>query len=126
MDNKMNYDKIEKTARVRKRVVSTITYVFLAFWAVVVLFPFYWMILTSVKSYGEYNSEYIPKFFTLSPTLQNYADAFTTVPLGKYLANTVLFAVLTTAIMLVVITLAAFAFARLDFKGKNMMFVIFL
>ena len=126
MNNKMNYDKIEKTARVRKRVVSTITYVFLAFWAVVVLFPFYWMILTSVKSYGEYNSEYIPKFFTLSPTLQNYADAFTTVPLGKYLANTVLFAVLTTAIMLVVITLAAFAFARLDFKGKNMMFVIFL
>ena len=126
MDNKMNYDKIEKTARVRKRVVSTITYVFLAFWAVVVLFPFYWMILTSVKSYGEYNSEYIPKFFTLSPTLQNYADAFTTVPLGKYLANTVLFAVLTTAIMLVVITLAAFAFARLDFKGKNMLFVIFL
>ena len=126
MNNKMNYDKIEKTARVRKRVVSTITYVFLAFWAVVVLFPFYWIILTSVKSYGEYNSEYIPKFFTLSPTLQNYADAFTTVPLGKYLANTVLFAVLTTAIMLVVITLAAFAFARLDFKGKNMMFVIFL
>ena len=126
MNNKMNYDKIEKTARVRKRVVSTITYVFLAFWAVVVLFPFYWMILTSVKSYGEYNSEYIPKFFTLSPTLQNYADAFTTVPLGKYLANTVLFAVLTTAIMLVVITLAAFAFARLDFKGKNMLFVIFL
>ena len=126
MDNKMNYDKIEKTARVRKRVVSTITYVFLAFWAVVVLFPFYWMILTSVKSYGEYNSEYIPKFFTLSPTLQNYADAFATVPLGKYLANTVLFAVLTTAIMLVVITLAAFAFARLDFKGKNMLFVIFL
>lgn len=126
MNNKMNYDKIEKTARVRKRVVSTITYVLLAFWAVVVLFPFYWMILTSVKSYGEYNSEYIPKFFTLSPTLQNYADAFTTVPLGKYLANTVLFAVLTTAIMLVVITLAAFAFARLDFKGKNMLFVIFL
>lgn len=126
MDNKMNYDKIEKTARVRKRVTSTITYVLLAFWAVVVLFPFYWMILTSVKSYGEYNSEYIPKFFTLSPTLQNYADAFTTVPLGKYLANTVLFAVLTTAIMLVVITLAAFAFARLDFKGKNMLFVIFL
>lgn len=126
MDNKMNYDKIEKTARVRKKVTGTITYVLLAFWAVVVLFPFYWMILTSVKSYGEYNSEYIPKFFTLSPTLQNYADAFTTVPLGKYLANTVLFAVLTTAIMLVVITLAAFAFARLDFKGKNMLFVIFL
>lgn len=126
MENKMNYDKIEKNARIRKRVMNTITYVFLIFWAVMVLFPFYWMILTSVKSYGEYNSEYIPKFFTLSPTMQNYADAFTTVPLGKYLTNTVIFAVVTTGVMLAVITLAAFAFARLEFKGKNVLFVIFL
>lgn len=126
MDYKMDYDKIEKKARVRQRAVSIITYLFLTFWAVIVLFPFYWMILTSVKSYGAYNSEYIPKFFTLSPTLQNYADAFTTVPLGKYLTNTVFFAVVTTAVMLAVITLAAFAFARLDFKGKNVIFVIFL
>ncbi|MDE7286692.1 MAG: carbohydrate ABC transporter permease, partial [Lachnospiraceae bacterium] len=126
MDHKMDYDKIERNARVRQRVINIITYLFLAFWAVIVLFPFYWMILTSVKSYGAYNSEFIPKFFTLSPTLQNYGDAFTTVPLGKYLTNTVLFAVVTTAIMLAVITLAAFAFARLQFKGKNIMFVIFL
>lgn len=126
MDHKMDYDKIEKNARVRQRAVSIITYLFLTFWAVIVLFPFYWMILTSVKSYGAYNSEYIPKFFTLSPTLQNYADAFTTVPLGRYLTNTVFFAVVTTAVMLAVITLAAFAFARLDFKGKNVIFVIFL
>lgn len=126
MDHKMDYDKIEKNARVRQRAISIITYLFLTFWAVIVLFPFYWMILTSVKSYGAYNSEYIPKFFTLSPTLQNYADAFTTVPLGRYLTNTVFFAVVTTAVMLAVITLAAFAFARLDFKGKNVIFVIFL
>ena len=84
------------------------------------------MILTSVKSYSAYNSEYIPKFFTLLPTLQNYADAFTAVPLGRYFLNTTIFTVLTTAIMLVVITFAAFAFARLDFKGKNIVFVIFL
>lgn len=90
------------------------------------LFPFYWMVLTSVKSYGAYNSEYIPKFFTLSPTLQNYADVFTAVPLGKYLLNTVIFTLATTLLMLVVITLAAFAFARLDFRGKNIVFVIFL
>ena len=91
-----------------------------------VLFPFYWMILTSVKSYGAYNSEYIPKFFTLSPTLKNYADAFTAVPLGRYFLNTTIFTLVTTAVMLVVITLAAFAFARLEFKGKNIVFVLFL
>lgn len=91
---------------------------FLCLWALIVLFPFYWMVLTSVKSYGSYNAEYIPKFFTLSPTLQNYVDAFTTVSLGRYLWNTLFFTVVTTAIMLVVITLAAFAFARLNFAGK--------
>ena len=126
MEYGTDYDKIEKSAKTRKTVVRAITYVFLVLWAVIVLFPFYWMILTSVKSYSAYNSEYIPKFFTLSPTLQNYADAFTAVPLLRYFANTAIFTVLTTAIMLVVITLAAFAFARLEFKGKNIAFVLFL
>lgn len=126
MENITDYSKIEKSAKTRKTVLNTITYVLLVFWAVIVLFPFYWMVLTSVKSYSAYNSEYIPKFYTLSPTLQNYADAFTAVPLGRYFANTAVFTVVTTAIMLVVITLAAFAFARLDFKGKNIAFVIFL
>ena len=126
MENGTDYKKIEKTAKRKKTVVSTITYVLLTVWAVIVLFPFYWMILTSLKSYGAYNSEYIPKFFTLSPTLQNYADAFTTVSLGRYLINTTIFTVVTTIIMLFVITLAAFAFARLDFKGKNIAFLIFL
>lgn len=122
----MDYRQIEKKARSRKAVLTAVTYILLIFWALIVLFPFYWMLLTSVKSYSAYNSEYIPKFYTLSPTLQNYVDAFTTVPLGRYFANTVIFTVLTTAIMLVVITLAAFAFARLDFKGKNIAFMIFL
>lgn len=126
MEKRLDYEKIEKAARMRKKVFQLITYVFLAFWAVVVLFPFYWMVLTSVKSYGAYNSEYIPKFYTLSPTLQNYADAFTAVPLARYFLNTILFTVVTTALMLIVITLAAFAFARLDFKGKNIAFLIFL
>ena len=112
--------------KTHKKTLRIITYVFLAIWAIIVLFPFYWMILTSVKSYSSYNSEYIPKFFTLSPTLQNYAYTFTSVPLGRYLLNTLIFTVITTAIMLIVITLAAFAFARLEFKGKNIVFVIFL
>ena len=121
-----DYNRIEKSARIRKTVLNIITYALLILWAVIVLFPFYWMVLTSVKSYSAYNSEYIPKFFTLSPTLQNYADAFTAVPLGKYLFNTTVFALVTTGIMLIVITLAAFAFARLDFKGKNAAFILFL
>ena len=126
MDNRTDYMKIEKSVKTRRTALRIITYVFLIAWAVIVLFPFYWMILTSVKSYGAYNSEYIPKFYTLSPTLQNYVDAFTSVPLGRYLLNTLIFTVLTTLITLVVITLAAFAFARLDFKGKNGLFVVFL
>ncbi|MDD6627937.1 MAG: carbohydrate ABC transporter permease [Lachnospiraceae bacterium] len=126
MEQRMSFDKIEKNARARQICVRTITYVLLAFWAVIVLFPFYWMLLTSVKSYSAYNSEYIPKFYTLSPTLQNYKDAFTAVPLGRYLLNTFFFTVITTAIMLVVIILAAFAFARLEFRGKNIAFLLIL
>lgn len=124
--NMVDYIKAGKKAKAHKKVLSGVTYILLAFWAVVVLFPFYWMVLTSLKSYGAYNSEYIPKFFTLSPTLQNYVDAFTAVPLGKYFVNTIIFTVVTTALMLIVIVLAAFAFARLEFKGKNIAFLMFL
>ena len=105
---------------------KTGVYVLLVFWALMVLFPFYWMLLTSVKSYGSYNAEYVPKLFTLSPTLQNYADAFRAVPLARYFLNTMLFTVITTAIMLVVTVLAAFAFARLNFRGKDLAFTVFL
>lgn len=122
----MNVAKMEQKARLRKTALKTLTYVLLTFWALMVLFPFYWMLLSSVKSYSSYNSEYIPKLFTLSPTLQNYVDVFTTVPLTKYLLNTLIFTVVTTAIMLVVTVLAAFAFARLDFRGKNLAFTLFL
>ena len=115
----MDYSQIEKNARNRKRVMNVITYALLVLWAVVVLFPFYYMILTSIKSYSAYNSEYVPKLYTLSPTLQNYMDAFKAVPLARYFSNTVLFTVVTTAVMLAVIVLAAFAFARLEFKGKK-------
>lgn len=101
-------------------------YALLILWAILVLFPFYWMLLTSVKSYSGYNSEYVPELFTLTPTLQNYADAFRAVPLAKYFLNTLVFTVITTALMLVVTVLAAFAFARLNFRGKNLAFTLFL
>ena len=114
---------IEKKSTSLSRVLI---YIFLAIWAVIVLFPFYWMVLTSVKSFASYNSEFIPRFFTTEPTLQNYIDAFTTVPLGRYFLNTLIFTVATTGLMMLVIVPAAFAFARLEFKGRNAVFALFL
>lgn len=126
MENNVSLEIIEKRARIRKKTSGAVITVLLTLWALMVLFPFYWMVLTSLKTYSAYNSEYIPKFFTLFPTLQNYADAFRTVPLGKYFVNTIIFTLATTAIMLVVIIPAAFAFARLEFRGKNLVFTLFL
>ena len=122
----LDFEKIERATRTRKMVLNIITYVLLTMWAIVVLFPFYWMVLTSVKGYGAYNSEWIPQLYTISPTLQNYVDAFTAVPLGGYFTNTVIFTVITTALMLIVTVLAAFAFSRLHFRGKELAFTLFL
>ena len=122
----MNYVKIERSAKVRTRSLKIITYTGLTIWALFVLFPFYWMILTSLKGYGAYNSEYVPQLYTLAPTFQNYVQAFTAVPLAKFFANTLIFTVITTAIMLVITVFSAYAFARLNFKGKDLMFTLFL
>lgn len=122
----MDFERIEKSARLRENMLKSVTYVLLTIWAVLVLFPFYWMVLTSVKSYGAYNSEWIPQLYTLSPTMQNYRDAFTAVPLAGYFTNTIVFTVITTALMLFVTVLAAFAFARLNFLGKEFAFTLFL
>lgn len=121
-----DYQQIKRRAGIRSKIGNGFIYGLLTIWALIVLFPFYWMLLTSLKGYGEYNSEYVPRFFTLSPTFQNYVDAFSTVPLLRYLANTLIFTLITTGIMMVVITLAAFAFARLEFRGKNLVFTLFL
>ena len=124
--NEQENRKIEINSKRAEITRKVLMYVLLALWAILVLFPFYWMILTSVKSYSAYNSEYVPKFFTLSPTLQNYVTAFTAVPLAKYFFNTFIFTVVTTFIMMIVVILSAFAFARLDFKGKDIVFAMFL
>ena len=126
MEKTMDYQKLERTARIRSRTKNGVIYTFLTIWALVVLFPFYWMLLSSVKSYASYNSEYIPQLYTLAPTLENYLEAFTAVPLARYFTNTIVFTVFTTAIMLVVTVLAAFAFARLNFKGRDLAFTLFL
>ena len=121
-----DYRLIEAAARRRRIIKNVLLYTFLTLCALAVLFPFYWMILTSFKTQGAYNSEEIPKFYTLAPTLKNYNVAFTAVPLAKYFQNTLIFTVITTAAMMVVIVLAAFGFARMNFPGKNLVFSLFL
>lgn len=122
----MDYEQIEAAAKRKKRIRTFFIGLLLTLWAILVLFPFYWMLLTSVKSYGSYNSEYIPKLFTLYPTLENYASAFSQVPLARYFLNTLIFTVVTTGLMLVVTVLAAFAFSRLRFPGRDLIFTLFL
>ena len=112
----------KKNARVSRGLI----YLFLVIWAVIVLFPFYWMVLTSVKNTASYNNEKTPEFITMEPTGENYVKAFTEVSLGRYFANTLIFTVATTGLMMLVIVPAAFAFSRLEFKGKNLLFALFL
>lgn len=126
MRKKSSYTAIAKKTAAKNVMFKSFTYVCLTFWALIVLFPFYWMLLTSVKGYSAYSSEYTPRFFTLQPTVANYVNAFTEVDLGRYLLNTVVFTLITTFVMLIVILLAAFAFARLEFRGRKLVFTLFL
>ena len=121
----------EKSGRVWSRILI---YHALVIWAVVVLFPFYWMVLTSVKKTGAYNNENTPQVITTDPTLENYGKAFEFREgtqgregnLGRYFVNTLIFTVATTGLMMLIIVPAAFAFARLQFRGKNLLFALFL
>ena len=76
MNTQTELAKIEQRAKIKRVTGKTLTYFFLSVWGIFVLFPFYWMILTSVKSYSAYNAEYTPKFWTMAPTLENYRAAF--------------------------------------------------
>ena len=121
-----DYSKVAKDSIVNKRLLSILIYTLLGIWALIVLFPFYWMLITSFKTYASYNSEFIPSLIVKNPSISNFVTAFTGVPLGRYFLNTFIFTVITTALMMVVIVPAAFAFSRLNFRGKNLLFTLFL
>ena len=80
MAKTIDYRKMERVSAIRRGTGKTVTYFLLTLWAVMVLFPFYWMILSSVKSYSAYNAEYVPKLYTWNPTFQNYLDALPPCP----------------------------------------------
>jgi len=96
-------------------------YLFLVAMALIVLFPFYWMIISSLKTLEEYRFS-VPTFWPRRLMLSNYVDAFTTASLGRLFLNTMYVGVVSTLLSLVITVLSAFAFARLEFKGKDLLF----
>ena len=101
--------------------VKFFLYAFLIAMAVIVLFPVYWMIISSLKSLEEYRLN-VPTFFPKKILFSNYAEAFTTASLGRLFYNTMIVGVVSTLLSLVITVLSAFAFARLEFKGRDAMF----
>ena len=127
-NNVMHEKDIQKTS-LRQKIVFTFVqvflYVFLLLMALIVLFPFYWMIISSLKSLMEYR-ESVPTFFPRKVMLSNYAQAFTSANLGRLFMNTLYVGVVSTILSLVITILSAFAFARLEFAGKNALFAALL
>ena len=108
------------------RILSkSFTYIFLLIMALIVLFPFYWMIISSLKTLAEYRQA-IPTFWPRQLMFVNYVDAFTTANLGDLFLNTLYVGVVSTLLSLVITVLSAFAFARLEFKGKETLFGMLL
>ena len=100
-------------------------YFFLIVMAIIVLFPFYWMLISSVKSLDEYRLA-VPTLFPREILWGNYVTAFNQANLGTLFLNTLYVGVVSTILSLVITVLSAFAFARLEFKGKNTMFAALL
>ena len=113
--------KTTSAQRITKVLVKCMVYAFLIVMAVIVLFPFYWMIISSLKTLDEYRLSQ-PTFFPQVIMLSNYAEAFTTASLGRLFINTMIVGVASTLLSLVITVLSAFAFARLEFKGKELLF----
>ena len=111
--------------KIISKIVLVILYVFLIVMAAIVLFPFYWMINSSLKSLDEYRMS-VPTFFPKSMLFSNYATAFSTANLGRLFLNTMYVGIVSTLLSLVITILSAFAFARLEFKGKNLLFAALL
>ena len=120
-----NMQLVSSRQRVTQWLVKAVTYAFLILMAVVVLFPFYWMIISSLKSLEEYRLS-VPTFWPQRMLVSNYMDAFTTANLGTLFVNTMIVGVISTLLSLVITVLSAFAFARLEFKGRDLMFGLLL
>ena len=123
------YEKDMKKAtasqKVGKITSQTLLYAFLIIMALIIVFPFYWMLISSVKSVAEYRLPQ-PTLFPKQMLFSNYVDAFTAGSLGRLFLNTVYVGIVSTLLSLVITVLSAFAFARLEFRGKNALFAALL
>ena len=119
--HEQNIQTVSTRQKVVRFVVKATTYAFLMLMAVIVLFPFYWMIISSLKNLAEYRLN-VPTFWPRTIVLRNYIDAFTTAGLGRLFYNTMIVGVVSTILSLIITVLSAFAFARLEFKGRDAMF----
>ncbi len=113
--------KVTRHAKAGGIAAKVLTYVFLVIMALIVLFPFYWMINSSLKTVDEYRMS-TPTFWPQHVMWSNYSEAFRVANLGRLFLNTVIVGVISTVLSLVITVLSAFAFARLQFKGKNVLF----
>ena len=120
-----NIQQVTTQQKILKAVSLAATYAFLLRMAFIVLFPFYWMIISSLKSMAEYNLP-IPTLFPRNIVWNNYPDAFNTANLGRLFLNTMYVGIVSTIVSLVITVLSAFAFARLEFVGKNALFAFLL
>ena len=120
-----NLQTVSAQQRVFQMAVKVFTYLFLGLMALIVLFPFYWMIISSLKSLEEYRYN-IPTFWPERIIWHNYVEAFTEADLGQLFLNTAYVGIVSTLLSLVITVLSAFAFARLEFKGKDAMFAALL
>ncbi len=121
----MNIQEVSAKQRIVQPLVKFFTYAFLIIMAIIVLFPFYWMIISSLKSLDEYRLN-VPTFWPQKILFSNYAEAFTTASLGRLFSNTLIVGLVSTILSLIITVLSAFAFARLEFKGRDTMFTLLL
>ena len=117
--------KNSQKQKVVKILVQVMLYTFLGIMALIVLFPFYWMIISSLKTIEEYRLS-VPTLFPHFLDFKNYSEAFETAKLGKLFLNTMYVGIVSTILSLVLTVLSAFVFARLEFKGKDTLFAALL
>ena len=119
--------KVSFQQRIVKICVQVLLYTFLFVMALIIIFPFYWMIISSLKTTVEYRLP-VPTLFPETIMWSNYLKVFTddTLNLDRLFINTVIVGVISTLLSLIITVLSAFAFARLEFKGKNALFAALL
>ncbi len=119
--NERTLNQVKHKQTVKYILSRILVYAFLIIVAIAVIFPFYWMINSSLKDRAEYELS-VPTFFPRKVMLSNYAEAFQAGNLGRLFINTMIVGVSSTLLSLVITVLTAFALARLEFKGKNILF----